>query len=310
MDFLRDISRSISRNCSDLSYHCSDLWIMPSHQSTPEQSSRETSPVMSSPYSRGLELLDQVREEVNNMEPDARKHRITVQRWYALGQKWNSLRMALLATGDAADKAITARKRQRVRHTIWVNMTIRSGNIRARQAKICLRNFRHVTALSQHVRTLRQCHERELLSWRNCQDHYQGALGPHAHIVRPHQTFLDTLGQNIESVRRHQGLEMVYTRWLHLRAAADLKQNAKNFHLTCKRLSVQKRRADRETRRSRHIIQETDQCVEEYEQLETKVLDVQKAIQALQNMPLGSNARETAGSASTSIQIEDSGHVA
>ena len=218
--------------------------------------------------------------------------------------------MALIATGEAADKAKIASKLQRARCRIHINMSHRSGGLRARQANACLSQFRYVTALSQNARAMRHIHEAELLSWGNFQTHYQESLGPQAHMVRPHQTFLDSLGLKVEAVRWHQGLDMVCIRWMQLRAAADLTQYAKNFHLTCQRLDVQKRRVDKARRRANHLKQIMVQCVSDYERLEAEVLAVQGAIQALQNTPLISISRETAVSASASACDENADQTA
>ena len=77
-------------------------------------------------------------------------------------------------------------------------------------------------------------------------------------------------------------------RWNQLKAAADLTQQAKNFHLTGKRLNVRKKRADKACRRAYRLRKTVAKCVKEYDHLETEVLKVQRAIQALQNVLFGS----------------------
>ena len=253
---------------------------------------------MSSPYAQGLDLLLRVQERIRNIESGATDHCITTQRWYALRQDWKHLTLALIATGEAADKAVAASSQQEAQYRACANRSICSGEFRTRQADTCLRHFRYVTALSHHARVVRQHHESELLSWRNLQAHYQEALCAQAHMVHAHQTFLDNLSHNIEAVKRSQGLEMIYVRWIQLRATADLTKQAKRFHLMRKRFDVRKTRADRACRGANQLREKMAQCVREYEHLETEVLSMQRAIQALWDVLSRSDARDTAVSTS------------
>ncbi|KAF6218506.1 hypothetical protein HO133_005855 [Letharia lupina] len=216
---------------------------------------------MPSPYAQGLDLLARVQDQVKDIKHDAIERRVTVQRWYTLGQTWNLLRMALIATGEAADDAVAASHQQRARYGTYAH--------------------RYVTALSDHARAVSQHHESELISLDNLQEHYTEALGPEAHVVHTNQTFLNTLDRNIEAIKRRQGLEMVYIRWVQLRASADLTQQAENFHSVCSRLNVRKRRADEACRRANHLQRQVFQRVKQYEHLEMEVRNVREAIQAL-----------------------------
>ena len=236
---------------------------------------------MSSHHAQGLELLARVQELFNDIKLEATEHHLAVQNCHAFGHEWDSLRLALICTGEAADKAVAASEQQRIRYRTYAHKLIRSIHVRKRQANTCLSHFRHVTSLSNHARAVRQFHGSELLSLKNLQDHYEEALGPQAHMVHPHQTFLDTLGRKIQAVKRTQGLEMVYIRWIQSRAAADLTQQAENFHITCKRLDVRKRRAGESCRRANHLQKKVAQCIKEYEHLEMEVLNLQRAIEDL-----------------------------
>ena len=236
---------------------------------------------MSSHYAQGLEILARVQELVNDIKLDATEHHLAVQKRHAFRHEWDSLRLALICTGEAADKAVAASNQQGTRYRTYARKLIRSINVRNRQVNACLSHFRYVTSLSNHARAVRQYHESELLSLKNFQDHYEETLGPQAHMVYPHQTFLDTLGRNIQAVKRTQGLEMVYIRWIQSRAAAHLTQQAKNFHLTCRRLDVRKRRADESCRRANHLPKKVAQCITEYEHLEMEMLNLQRAIKVL-----------------------------
>lgn len=237
--------------------------------------------IMSSHYVRGLELLARVQGMVNDIKLDPMEYHIAVQKCHAFGRAWDALKMALIGTGEAADNAVAASNQQRARHRAYARELMRCSEVRTTQANACLSHFRYVTALSKHARGLRQYHESELLSLKNLQDYYEEASGPQAHIVDTHQTFLDTLGRKIETVKRTHGLEMVYIRWIQSRAAADLTRQAKNFHLTCKRLEVRKRRATKEHRRAIQFQKTVAQRLTEYEHLEMEVLLVQRAVQAL-----------------------------
>ena len=238
---------------------------------------------MVSHYAQGLELLTRVQEQIDDMMTDAMNQRVTVQSWYVLGRNWNSLKMALVATGQTSDKMVNASKQERARYRTYANTAIHWVDLRNIQANSCLAHFRYVSALSQNARIVKQHHESELLSWENLREHYERDLGPDAHVVHPHQTFLSTLSRNIEAARRNQGLKMVYIRWVQIRAAADLTRQAKNFHLTRKQLEVRKRRADGARGRAYQLQEEATQRVKEYEHLEKEVLEVQSAIQALGN---------------------------
>ena len=236
---------------------------------------------MPSPYAQGLDLLARVQDQVKDIKHDAIERRVTVQRWYTLGQTWNLLRMALIATGEAADDAVAASHQQRARYGTYAHRYIRGGEFRIRHANACLGHFRYVTALSDHARAVSQHHESELISLGNLQEHYTEALGPEAHVVHTNQTFLNTLDRNIEAIKRRQGLEMVYIRWVQLRASADLTQQAENFHSVWSRLNVRKRRADEACRRANHFQRQVFQRVKQYEHLEMEVRNVREAIQAL-----------------------------
>lgn len=215
------------------------------------------------------------------MKPDAMKHCIAVQRWYALSQDWNLLKMALMATSEAADKAVAASNQQSALHQAYAHKSIRSGMLRTRQANVCLSAFRYVTILSHYTRVRRQRQESELLAWANLQGHYEEALGPQADLIPSHRRFLDTLGRSIETFKRKQGLKMVCIRWVQLRAATALTQQAKKFHLIRKGLRIREKRADRAFRQADHLQKKMVQCVQEYEHLETEVMNAQRAIQAL-----------------------------
>lgn len=238
---------------------------------------------MVSHYAHGMELLARVHEQINDIMTDAMNRCVTVQSWYALSRNWNSLKMALVVTGQDKDETVTASKQQRARYRTFANTAMHWGELRTTQANSCLAHFRYVTALSHRARVMKQHHESELLSWSNLREHYEGDLGPHAHVVHPHQTFLDEVSRNIEAGKRKQGLKMVYIRWVQLRAAADLTQQAKNFHLTRKHLKVRRRRADEARKRAYQLQEEATQRVKEYEHLEKEVLKAESAIQALDN---------------------------
>ncbi|KAL9136621.1 MAG: hypothetical protein Q9175_002181 [Cornicularia normoerica] len=246
-----------------------------------EPSICETDTTKSSNYAQALELLTRVQEQVNDIKLEAMKDRINIQKLYAFGQNWDLLRMALNAASEAADKAVTARDQQFARHRTYAHVYVRTGQLRNRHADACLSQFRYVTALSDHTRALGQYHESELLSLANIRDHYEEALGPQAHVIPSHQTFLDTLGRDIEALKRTQGLEVVYIRWIQSRAAADLKQQATRFHLTSKRLHVRRRRAEKACKRDMYLRIKMKQHVKEHEHLKRVILNVQRTIQAL-----------------------------
>ena len=248
---------------------------------SPKAAISKTSTIMSSTYTQSLELLARVQEQINDLKPEVQKHCATVQKWYALSENWNSLRKALLRAGIAADKAISATKRKRLQYQIHTNMVGLSERLRTALADGCLRQFRYVTALSEHALTVTQHHGSALLSATNVRSHYEGALGIHSDVVRAHQRFLDDLGRKIEEMKRNHRLENVYIRWIRLRAAADLRQQAGRFHLTCKRLETQKVRVDEARKRVMDLRIEATQRIEEYRYLETEVLEASRAIEAL-----------------------------
>lgn len=254
---------------------------------------------MSSHYAQGLEFLARLWEQVNDIKPDAVEHSVAVEQWNALEQTWKPLRTTFIATADVADEAMIASKRQRARHRIYIHKLIRADDLRTWHANACINHFKYVTYLSNHARTVRQQHASELVSLGNFQDHYEEALGSQTHTVRSHQIFLDTLGRNIEAWKLSHGLEIVCIRWNQLRAGANLKQAAKEFHLACKRLSIVKESADKAYRRATQVQKKEAQRTKEYELLEAKVIDVQRAIKALQKTLFGSTRRDAAVSAST-----------
>ena len=259
---------------------------------------------MSFHYLQGLDLLTRVQEQINNIKPSSTNHRPTTQTLYALARDRNSLRMALVAAGEAADKAVTAGKQQRARYKIHASMYVYSGELRISQANACLSHFRYVTALSRHVRIVKEHHESALLSWENLRDHYEGPPDPHACVPHTRQTFFST---QIETVKRTQRLETVYVRWIQLRAAADLKQQAKNFHFTRKQLDMYKRRAENTRRQAHRLQNEAIQRIKEYKHLEWEVQIVEREIQALGNKG-GSTGND--GAVKTSVQDENAEQVA
>ena len=236
---------------------------------------------MSSDYARSLELLAQVEEQVDGIRIDATKNRINIQRLYAFGQSWDLLRVALTATREAAERAKAASKKQCARYQGYAHKVSRSGKLRSIQAQTCLSQFRYVTALSNHARALRRYQETELISLGNLDDYYKNVSVPHADLVESHQRFLDTLNCRIEAVKRNQKLDMVYVRWVYIQATADLKKQARFFHLMVKRLKICKRRADDASRRAGKLQRRMAQRVREYEYLEREVLKVQSIMQAL-----------------------------
>ena len=236
---------------------------------------------MSPDYAQGLELLTRVQQKIKNIKSDAMNHGVAVQKWYALSQDWNSLTAALIATSEAANKAAAANKQQRVRFRIHAKITFNTGEFRDAQADACLRHFRYVTALSQHARNVAENHAAARRSWENLHSHYEGALGLHAHVVRPHRHFLDDLGINIETRLRTQRLQTVCVRYFRLRAAANLKKQAEEFHETCKQLKCQREKKERARKRAIELQAEATRCANEYGDLEMGVLNAEMAIQAL-----------------------------
>ena len=237
--------------------------------------------VMTSPYVEGFTLLVQLQKQLNEINFNTMNHRITVQTYYALSQKWNSLTTALIATGEAADQAATASNQQRAQALTEVQRFIRTGKIRMTQANICIRQFRYVTALSNHARAIKQRNEIELLFMTNVKTYYEGALGPQAHMVRSIRTFLDELSCKLEKLRRKQAMEMLYIRWVKLRASADLVQQANKIHLTCQRRRVLAARAYEARTELKRLRRQTERRVGEYEHLEREVLIMRRAIMAL-----------------------------
>ena len=250
-------------------------------------------------YAVGLELLGRVREQIEEFKPQIMSRDMTVQSWYALSQNWNLLREDLIATGEIADAAALASKRQRAKTRTYSHLCFRYSYSRDRQADSCLRQFRYVTALSQHSRAVMQHHETALRSWENYQDHYEAALSPDAHAVRAHRKFLDELGSKIESVKRQQPLEKIYVRWLQLKAATDLKKQAKNFHLAHKAMEFQKDIVDKAYTRLEKLQRDATQYIEEYDHLEREVVILQSAMQALWD------SRPDAGNAAVSASMLD-----
>ena len=238
---------------------------------------------MSSSNVEGLELSIRIQKQVSDMEPDVLKHRATVQTWYALSQTWNSLRMALMATAEAADEAVHASKQQRAKYRIYANIAAFSRDFRNALADACLRHFRYVTELSQHAEIVKQIHESELLRWRYRREHYEGALGPHPNMLRPSQSYCDAVSRDLEALKRNQKLQNVYIRWLRLRAAADLKKQAETFHSTCKKLEIQEAKADKERKRAVELRREATRRAKEYKHLEMEVRKAQSAIQFLED---------------------------
>ena len=236
---------------------------------------------MSSKYAQSLDLLAQVEEQVNGLRIDITKNRINIQRLYAFGQNWDLLRVALTATREVAEKAKAASKKQCARYRDYAHKASRSDKLRSIQAKICLSHFRYVTALSNHARALRRYQDTELISLENLDDYYKDVSVPHADVVESHQRFLDALSCRLEVVKRNQKLDMIYVRWVQIRATADLKTQAKNFHLMVERLKICKRRADDACRRAGKLQRKMAQRVREYEYFKREVLKVQRIMQAL-----------------------------
>ena len=236
---------------------------------------------MSSDYAQNLELLAQVEEQVDGIRIDATRNRINIQRLYAFGQNWDLLRVALTATREVAERAKAASKKQCARRRGYAHKVSRSGKLRSIQAQTCLSNFRYVTALSNHARALRRYQDTELISLGNLNDYYKDVSVPHADVAESHQRFLDILNRHIEAVKVNQKLHMVYVRWVHIQATADLKKEARYFHLMVKRLKFCKRRADIASRRAVKFQKRMAQRVREYEYLKREVLKVQRIMQAL-----------------------------
>lgn len=225
---------------------------------------------MSSPYAQGLELLARIQEQLSDIKP-----RMTVQRLFAISENWNALKMAVIATGEVADKAVTASKQQNARHNYHANTVIYSGENRKKLAEACLDHFRYVTALSDHARAMKTHHDSVLLPWVNVQAYHEGALGPHAHVVPAHRKFLDDLERKIETIKRSQRLEIIYIRWLRLKAAANLAHQAEVFHFTCKRITYEEARAEKARRLADDLQKERCKLAREYERLESAMLGLE-----------------------------------
>ena len=236
---------------------------------------------MSSSYVQGLELSVQVQKQISDMKPDVLNHRATVQTWYALSQTRKSLRVALMATAEAADEAVHASKQQRQKYRIYANIAAFSRNFRNALADSCLDHFRYVTELSQHAEIVKQNHDSILLRWRYRRESFEGTLGPHPNMVRFHQSHYDAVNRDLEALMRSQKLEIVYVRWLRLRGAAELKKQAERFHLTCRKLEIHTAKADKERKRAVELRTEATQRAKDYKHLEREVMKAQLAIRFL-----------------------------
>lgn len=229
---------------------------------------------MSSPYAQGLELLARIQEQLNNIKP-----RMTVQTLFAISENWQALKMAVIATGEVADKAVTASRQQHARYDYHANTAIYSGEDRKKLAGACLDHFRYVTALSDHARAVKTHHSSVLLAWTNFRAYYEGAPGPHAHEVHAHRKFLDDLECKIETIKRSQRLEAIYVRWLRLNATANLARQAEEFHFACKRIEHEKARAEKARRLADDLRKERNKLAREYERLESAMLRLEMDIE-------------------------------
>lgn len=214
----------------------------PNHPKPSEQSIYATTAIMSSTYAHcfppdalGSLILFQVQKQLDGIKSNTKDHRITAQTYYTLGQKWNDLQMALKATSDAADKAAEALNQQRARATTEYRRFMRNYKLQKAHRDTCLKQFKYVTALSKHAWAAQQLHDNNLLGLTNRLTYYEGALAPQTHIIRRHQTWLDTLGRTIETIKRRQDLKMICIRWIRIKATAKLIRHAKNLRLTCDR---------------------------------------------------------------------------
>ena len=255
---------------------------------------------MSSPYAQALELLARVQEQLRDIKPDALKHRLSVQTWYALSQNWKALGEALVAVGEVADNAVAASEKQRERffnHWNHDDAALDAEYVRGKLAKASLDHFRYVTALSKHAQTVKQNHELELA---NLQAQYERglALEPHAHLAPAHRNLLDGLERRIEARKRNQPLEVIYIRWLQQNAAANLTKQSQNFHLQCKIVDMRKAAAGRARKRADHLVNEECQRTKDYEHIDREVLFVEMEIDDLWNASR-SGLRDTAVTAST-----------
>lgn len=236
---------------------------------------------MTSPYVEGFMHLVQLQKQLNEINSHTVDHRITVQTYYALSQKWNFLKTALVATGEAADQAAAASNVQRAQSLTEVRRLRRTGRIRTIQADACLRQFRYVSVLSNQARAIKQRHETELLSWTNLKAYYEDALGPQAHMVRSNRTFLDYLSCKLEKLKLKQATKIIYIRWIRMRASANLVQQARRVRLTGRRLRTLGQRAHEARARLKRLQKQTDRRVWEYEHFENEVLNMRRAIMAL-----------------------------
>ena len=281
------------------SFNCTMAQALPVGQRPLEDSFRATSTNTSSPYASGLHLLSRVQEYINKIEPDAAKHRLTVQKWYVLSQRWNSLKLALIATGEVADKAKALSDKQRAQYHNYANRCFRTAALRTRQANASLRLFRHVTALSRHALTIQHRHESKLQSYHNLQEHYESALGPHTDGIHTYQRFLRDLRRRIEQVKMFHGLENVNIRWLQMRASTDLKKESRKFHLTRMRLRFWGRRVEITGKRGSRLLIEAAKRTEDYQHLDREFRSKMRAIHALWVTSRSNNRSDAGVSAST-----------
>lgn len=200
---------------------------------------------------------------------------MTVQALFAISENWNALKMAVIATGEVADKAVAASRKQNARHDYHANTVIYSGEDRKRKVEACLNHFRYVTALSDHARAIKAHHDSVLLSWVNVQAHYEEALGPRAHVVPANRKLLEDLERKIATIKRSQRLEMIYVRWLRMNATANLTFQAEEFHFTCKRITYEKARAEKARRLADDLLKERVKRGREYEYLESAMLGME-----------------------------------
>ena len=262
---------------------------------------------MSSQHARILEILARMQEQINDLKPDITSRRVTIQKYYTLSQTWKSLTAALVETGETADRAVMIYKRQCIIHQTHTNRHIRTGGLRNVQANACIGKFRYVLALSHHLRVVQNIHSSQLESWNNMQDHYEDSLRPQADTVRPHQTFLADLDRNVETMMRSQRLEIIYIRWLQIRARADLERQGKEFQILRKRLDVQKKRVEKECKRATYMRKEAVKCIKEYKWLETEVVGVQKTMEALWDSDDGLEETDAAVSVLPPVLADEEG---
>ena len=87
---------------------------------------------------------------------------------------------------------------------------------------------------------------------------------------------------------------MVCIRWNQLRAAATLAHAAKKFHVARARVAARKERSLKAARRANDCQKKVARRVKEYELLEPEVMDVQRALQALEETLFGSTSAVSA----------------